>query len=532
MDPSPNGSGGAASPSQPAWAALVERWAPAILLPLMVLDAAAQACAKPLWFDELITYSLARLPNLGLLWNALLTAADAQPPLAHLSMRASHFLFGEGELASRLPNLAGFVLMSAALYLAIRRRQGGLYAICGVLFAWTTMGYEYAYEARPYGLMLGFGACAYLGWQLCTEDGRPRWAIAALAMALALALSSHYYAALILAPLSIGELVRTRMRGRLDWPVWGAFAAGSLAFAAHLPFIVAIRNQFQSGYWRGVGWNDILVFYFSLLQASVVPVAVMAVICGVVKARTAAKAKAPADLIGGLPRHEAIAAVCWGALPVVYVAASIFGTGGFTNRYALVSLVGVALVFVMVLYDALQSNRAAVAAGALALVAGFLAIRIVPTVEVYSGTTPLEALRDVELANLERSIPADGDAIAVASPLKYSQYAHYSSEQLKRRLVYPIDTAAARAHTPGDNCDVTLRELSRWIPLATPAFADFRHSHASFYVAAWKPAPFDWLSKALRHEGAQLDPVAADGDIEVFHCCGPRAAPLQTSKLR
>ena len=49
--------------AQPAWTSLIERWLPVVLFPLMLLDTAAQALAKPLWFDELITYSLARLPD-------------------------------------------------------------------------------------------------------------------------------------------------------------------------------------------------------------------------------------------------------------------------------------------------------------------------------------------------------------------------------------------------------------------------------------------------------------------------------------
>lgn len=515
-----------AAHDQPGWIRAVERWLPLALFPLMLLDTAAQAHAKALWFDELISYSLARLPDLGSLWKALLVAADAQPPLTHLLMRLSMAIFGDGELAARLPNLLGFALMSVALYVAIRRRQGALYALCGMLFAWVTLGYEYAYEARPYGLMLGFGACAYLFWQISAEERRPAWAVPGLAASLMLAVSSHYYAGLLVAPLAAGELARSRLQRRLDWPIWAAFAAGGATLAAYAPFLMAIRNNFQGGFWRGVGWDDIIVYYLNLLETAAIPIVATFVVSGIVKSRSKAAPVQKNSGLGGLPKHESAAALCLAALPVAYVALSIYTTGGFTSRYALVSLVGVAVVFVMVLHDALQGSRGAAAAAALTLAAAFLAVRVLDTVEIYSReATPVQALRDVELPRIEQAIQADEQALAVASPLKYAQYAHYGSAGLKARMVYPIDIAAARAYTSGDNCDVTLRSLAPWTGLNTPPVEDFRREHQQFYVATWAPAPFDWLPKALRAEGAELGTVAEWDDIGVSECC-KTAAPL------
>ena len=42
------------------------------------------------------------------------------------------------------------------------------------------------------------------------------------------ALAIHYYAVLVWLALAVGEIARTRVRGRLDWPVWIALVIGLL----------------------------------------------------------------------------------------------------------------------------------------------------------------------------------------------------------------------------------------------------------------------------------------------------------------
>ena len=111
----------------------LERLAAPALVVVFFLDAGLRASIRPLWFDELLAFHVARLPDLGSLWTALRQAADGQPPLVHLLIRFSHALLGEGELATRLPSLLGFGAMSAAIYWFIGRRAGRLYGIAAVL---------------------------------------------------------------------------------------------------------------------------------------------------------------------------------------------------------------------------------------------------------------------------------------------------------------------------------------------------------------------------------------------------------------
>src|SRR5271167_2899831 len=57
-----------------------------------------------LWFDELFTVQVARLPHWTTIWVALAHAVDAQPPIYYMVVRIFDKLFGYSEVAVRLPS--------------------------------------------------------------------------------------------------------------------------------------------------------------------------------------------------------------------------------------------------------------------------------------------------------------------------------------------------------------------------------------------------------------------------------------------
>ena len=118
-------------------------------------------------------------------------------------MRATTFLLGRGPLALRLPSIAGFALMLFCLYRIAQRRIGTATAWVAVLFPFTTRGYWYAVEARPYGLMMGFSALALWCWQVATAEQARRYALLGLTLSLAAAISTHFYTALVFLALAL-----------------------------------------------------------------------------------------------------------------------------------------------------------------------------------------------------------------------------------------------------------------------------------------------------------------------------------------
>ena len=96
---------------------------------------------------------------------------DLNPPLYHLAAKASGLLVGNEALAVRLPSLLGFTAATLALFVFLRRRVGDEFALVGAMVPTVSGLYMYAYEGRPYGLVLGFSAVAVAAWQRRGETG-------------------------------------------------------------------------------------------------------------------------------------------------------------------------------------------------------------------------------------------------------------------------------------------------------------------------------------------------------------------------
>jgi hypothetical protein len=67
-----------------------------------------RASRKLFWFDELFTVYLCRLPDFKSVWHAVLNGVDFNPPVLYLVTRFSERSFGEGHIATRLPEILGF----------------------------------------------------------------------------------------------------------------------------------------------------------------------------------------------------------------------------------------------------------------------------------------------------------------------------------------------------------------------------------------------------------------------------------------
>ncbi len=111
--------------------------------------------------------------------------------------------------------MLGFWVMCLCLFLFVSRRSA-LYGFVAMLFPLVTGAYYYAYEARPYGIVLGFSLVC---WQSAVAGYHRRLSL--LSVESCGALSNHYYA-LFAAPSGFGRAVRSLSLRRLDLPVWAA----------------------------------------------------------------------------------------------------------------------------------------------------------------------------------------------------------------------------------------------------------------------------------------------------------------------
>lgn len=176
------------------------------------------------------------------------TPLALDPLVYHFVAHLSISVLGAGPLALRLPSLIGYLTMQACLFVYVRRISNERVAIFSLAFAGCVDGLFYAVQGRPYGMLFGLCGIILVTWQSAIRKDRNRTGLLiALAVAIAVALNTHYYAVLLLVPLCLAELFRSLERKRLDLPVVGAIAVGIAGIVFTLPFTQA-AGKFRTHY--------------------------------------------------------------------------------------------------------------------------------------------------------------------------------------------------------------------------------------------------------------------------------------------
>ena len=209
--------------------ALVALTALAALLRFATLD------VQSFWQDEAVTALLMRPGMLQML--SLIPTSETTPPLYYLLGWVWSQLFGTGEVGLRsLSALFGTATIPVAYSAAVPiSRRAGL--VTAALTATSPMLVWYSQEARAYALLVLLAALSFTFfiWALRNPTRR---LLAGWALSSALALFTHYFALLLIAPEAAWLLARSpRRRGAAI-----AAAATAVAGLAVLPLALAQAN--------------------------------------------------------------------------------------------------------------------------------------------------------------------------------------------------------------------------------------------------------------------------------------------------
>jgi hypothetical protein len=471
--------------------------------PLLLL-----ASRRPLWFDELFTLHVASLPDVAALRRALDLGIDHHPLPYWLVTRAALSLTGDPALGVRLPALAGFCAMAVCLHAAVARRTRPLYGLVAAAVPFATSTVFYATEGRPYGLSLGFAAAALLGWQRAAEGGRRRAWLAALALGVAGAISTSYYAVLIVAPLALGELVRTLRRGRWDAAPWAALAAGSAVCLVYLPRVARSVAGFDGPSWAEPHPGALPRVYLDLFgDASLGLVAVLAL----AGAFLAAGGRAPAASVRRPPAHELAAAVGFLLLPFAAWAVAELVTNRLTARYAIGAVLGLALLVGHAAYLAARGS----ALFGIALLTVCLGAFGVGGIALGLRTAGERGQELRALPSLLSTAPA-GLPVAVDDPLRALELMYHAPPDVAARLVFLVDPSSSvrygRIPYPGGTW---LRMRDLFPGVRAERLGPFRRAHPEFLVYG-TGSPFGWLVEALAAERSDLRLVAVRGSHRLY----------------
>ncbi len=473
--------------------------------------------AKPLWFDELFTFYISKLPTLGDLWQAM--PLDGHPPGMYLLTRLSQRLFGLTEFATRLPEILASWIACVSVYVFVRRRAEPVFGLLAfailLILVLFVPGLAFADEARPYAMILGCAAFSLMCWQEATSGTHRVWGLAGIAAGVIAGSLSHYYALIqIVFPLALGEAARTLGRKKIDWPVCAALASAALP----LPFLISnLRSSFvmyqytrnSATFWAHPTVGRMLRFYPDLM-GDVAPFAIAGLLIpallrmfdqGSETERESREERNP------FPWHEVMAIGGFLAVPLLILVVTKWRTGYFMNRYAISALIGLPLLLVYVLIAGLPKRAASAVAVCFLLVQGGL-----HTAAAIGGrhSRPSEAGMNMSI------VPSDSsDLVVVANPLAYLQSVHYLPKSSASRLVYLVDLPYALKQ-PDFLPEYSLSTGRGLFPGEVSDYSKFVAGHDHFWLYYTGVRSLEWLPERLAAAGAQLDFICQQGNGILF----------------
>jgi hypothetical protein len=454
-----------------------------------------RASRKLFWFDELFTIYLSRLPDMSSVWSALTHHIDLNPPLFYFLTRSAEGLFGEGQVATRLPEILSFWIFCLCLFRFVSRKSSALCGFIAMLFPLVTTAYYYAYEARPHGIVLGCCGAALICWQAAAdrEGKRLRWLLG-LGAALACGLLNHYYAVMLFVPLALGQLVRDLTFRRVDWPIWLTLAASSTALLVSLPLLHIANTGLNKFFPAGPGML-VKSYQSTLAPAAIVLAGALVLLC---IGQIIFAGRPPERNPIRLEIHETAALLTLVAIPsFVFLLAKFTGAPMFA-RYGISSVAGFGC-----LLGVLAAGRPVISLGILLLLMGqiqfdFLKFRADGVLEEPSTST----LIDTRMSEFQEryqwmeAIPNKNLPIALVDDLDFMPTAYYAPADLASRLSYVY-----RPGDPNGEGYAGLRTLNLG-PGGASHVADFLAAHDAFLVFGRQRLP--WLVDDFIRAGAEV----------------------------
>lgn len=484
------------------------------------------AVKKLMWNDELYTYYIAVQPSVQDIWRALLTGAEQTPPVFHITARAllavvDHRNLPMVHLAIRLPEILGFWVMCLCLFQFVGRRCAPIYAWIALLFPMVTGAYMYAFEARPYAVLLGCAGVALVCWQIAAESRRRGAALVVLALSLAFAVSNHYYAVLVIFALAIGEGVRSLATRRIDLPVWLALGVGLIGPLAVFYPLIKQSHTYSTIFWSQPQWPQLQLFYSTLLTPSTLPIAASVMLSAIFVSGRCREVPAPSASDPDIPLHEVAAACGLTVIPLMALIIAMLVTHAFTDRYALPAVLGLSLLVAWGSSRLWQRRSVPLIGFVLLMTLGFVALTRYYNQAVTTASSGSIVSRN-DLARMQALLRATEAQpvlpIAVADPHTFMILAHYAEPALASRIVYLADPEEQRIHLGHNSVDQGMLDLvGPWFHVPVQPYQAFTGANQRFWLySAGYGNYWNWLVPQLISEHRSLVVAAGDSGDSLY----------------
>jgi hypothetical protein len=467
--------------------------------------AGVRAARRPFWYDELVTWHVARLPSVRAIWTALHGGADQNLPLEHLAVRVSQAALGDGGFATRLPALLGFWIMLLCVYVFLRRRLPATYALIGMVLPMLTFAWPYAFEARAYAIVLAGAGIALVAWQAVAEGRHRAIALVGIAAGLAAALGSHYTGVLLAVPFAAGEIVRTIDRRKLDLPVWIVFGCASLVTLMYPGMLAATSNWNTSGMQPHIG--SVSGLYATAFKNTVTPLLLAGLAAYLFMRRP--DGSMPDAVV--LPRHEAASLAGMVVAPMLFIAAGILNKHVvFFERYGIISVIGVAAGLSILMFRASGGSRRAGVAALIVLLAWLGAAR---TREARAEQSESRVQFEDENPLLVKAL-SEGLPVVVPDPLVSLAADFYLPAMARDRLHYVIDPENPGMRDVNDQLMLAAKKYYS-IGVHVGAWSDFARANPRFLFCT-DEIQQQWAYDLLLRRGYRLTLRARQGAESLY----------------
>jgi uncharacterized membrane protein len=366
-----------------------------------------------LWFDEVVTVHLARLADWTTLLSALSHGVDSLPPAYYIVVRAFDKLFGDREVAIRLPSTLAMVATLLITFDCARRLTDGLHGLIALAIAAAPLAGE-GFEARSYAIYVMFAALALWVW-VSVRPGN-KWRPVLFGAVLFLGVSFHYYAVLLLVPFALWELSR--------WKPWQPPSAMLIAgiIGVGLPavllshFILSFSRKFSTGFWSHPSLSELMDIYSRIFVGGSFVLALAIVWIVLVDRKD--------NVVALLPMQSG-EAIGWLFLcvPLVGFVAAELKTNAFAVRYFLGIVPGVAVALSACIGRHFR-NAQLVSLGIFLLLATW---GVVKQVQIVRHPESVETPGTRDILNLESLLNSDGKRFVLFSdPFQFLEVQYYS----------------------------------------------------------------------------------------------------------
>lgn len=465
---------------------------------------------KLIWTDEFFTLYLSRLGARDL-WAALLTGGDQHPLpfylLHHLFLRT----LGENPWALRLPATLGFLLMMLCVYQFVANRTSVAYGLAAMLLPLATAIYQYAYEARGYSLLLGFGALALLGWQQAEEPGRRRAAVLIMAVGATGGILSHYYTVLLLPAIAAAEMVRSLRRKSWNPAVWLVLGIPIVFLLVFLPLIKS-SSGFAATFWGKASLNEVHIFYTTILGPALLCCVAVALLYRLLF--SGSTSAAPSNKT--FPVEEIVLGVVLASIPFIAYFIGKTITGVFAWRYAIGGVIGIAILFGLFCFRFFRGSAIAAWLIVLTLITFF-------SINAWGDMRMLAYKRDTMrhfISWLART-SKESDPLIIGNTNNFYFLSYYSPPALKKRYIYLVDAERSVKYLAQDTPDRSLWALNPWFKLNVRPYSSYVDSHPEMKVVIDPDPQWCWLLWALIDDGEKLAVTDRYGGSIFFSASAP-----------